>query len=293
MTVLGFRAGLPLLMAGCLSPPTAGGGGAGEDGGEAGRDGSPGGPTSLRFLNPDDDDSEGNFGVYVRLDPHVPADVGAGAFTIELWLKAESTHLTSEECPGGGAADAWFGAHGVIDRDIVNDGDHGDFGLSVSRLGAVFGVSDDSDGWVTCAPADLADDAWHFIAVVRDGPLLTVSVDAISTAEVEITDGDLSYRDERDNLGNELDPYLAVGGWKTVSMVTSFVGWVDELRFSRVARVIDGVPVAPFEVDDDTVALYRFDGEGDVVVDERGSSPGALVDESVFLDHEYSSDVPF
>jgi formylglycine-generating enzyme required for sulfatase activity/serine/threonine protein kinase len=54
----------------------------------------------------------------------------------------------------------------------------------------------------------------------------------------------------------------------------SFLGLIDEVRISKVARYTgDYSPVARFEPDADTLALYHFDeGQGDILTDSSGNN---------------------
>lgn len=75
--------------------------------------------------------------VKVPIDaPHRPADVG-GDFTVELWIKgsaAENGGVVTAQANGDGC----ITGNVIIDRDVFNNGDHGDWGIAVFHIGNSF-----------------------------------------------------------------------------------------------------------------------------------------------------------
>lgn len=258
---------------------------------------------SLRFYGAGRQDADR---VKIRLDPPVPADIGAADFTLEFWLKAavDSNRAGPVEC---GANNHWIQGNTVIDRDRFNQDRK--FGLSLAVGRVVFGVSGDGAGDLTvCGQTDLRDGGWHHIAVQRrrsDG-YLWVFVDGRLEAEADGPDGDISYPDGAPpgrpgepwcrgpggGWGGDCvnDPYLVIGAEKhdvdqdggtlLAPRYPAFTGWVDELRLSNVLRYSAdfGVPGGPFEADASTVALYHFDegpaGTCTITVADAASAPG-------------------
>src|SRR5688572_461897 len=124
-----------------------GGGGSGDDGDDDGGgdgdgsteqdarmndgnvgDGTPSVPGSLRFFGTG---SGGIDRVEIAIDPQVPADVGAGDFTIDFWVRTNSLMFTwAETCSA--AANGWRNGNIAIDRDRMGNGDHGDFGVAIT-----------------------------------------------------------------------------------------------------------------------------------------------------------------
>jgi hypothetical protein len=98
--------------------------------------------TSLRFFG----NGEGGIDrVKIRIDPATPADVGATDFTLEWWMRA----LPGENASGDVACDAndgWILGNIIFDRDIFGNGEHGDFGVSLTDGRIAFGVSADGAG---------------------------------------------------------------------------------------------------------------------------------------------------
>jgi hypothetical protein len=240
--------------------------------------------------------------VVVPLDAPVrPVDVGAGDFTIELFLRAlPGSNGSAVFCTA--ANDAWIGGNIVVDRDIFGPGDFGDFGLSLMRGKAAFGVADASTGATACGATDLRDGEWHHVALTRRGSdgLVQVWVDGTLDGQAAGPSGNLSYRDGRS--GETWDPYLVFGAEKHDAGVEfpSFSGWLDEVRVSTLRRYTAAFvpPSFPFPSDAVTAALYHFDeGGGTVVLDASGSALGPSHGERRFggspAGPVYSDDSPF
>ncbi len=220
--------------------------------------------------------------VVIPLDePARPADVGATDFTVEFWMKANPGDNGSVEiCQG--FADDWIYGNIVLDRDVFGAGDWGDWGISLLDGRIAFGAYEilDDFGASVCGTTDVADGAWHHVAVTRrfsDGRM-ELFVDGVREDSVIGPDGDISYRDGR--MANyPWEPYLVIGAEKhdAGAEFPSYNGWVDELRLSTTLRYTSDFtpPRGPFAPDVDTAALYHFDeGMGDVVGDSSGAAGG-------------------
>jgi hypothetical protein len=223
--------------------------------------------------------------VKIRLDaPPVPADVGAGDFTVEFWMKALPGENTRPACQGGGSD--WINGDIAIDRDVFGNGDYGDYGMSVANGRVSFGVGGDEAGGgyyenTVCGTRPVADGSWHHVALVRSaaGAQIRVYVDGQLDAQGRGPSGDASYRNGRATSWPNSDPYLVIGAEKHFGAEgwTAFSGWIDEVRLSNVARYSANfaVPTAPFTADASTAALYHFDeGGGDVIGDSAGAAGG-------------------
>ena len=230
---------------------------------------------SLRFFGNGVNDIDR---VKIRIDgPEVPADVGAGDFTLELWVRANPGENSSSGC--GTGLDDWIYGNILLDRDIWGGGDYGDFGLAVFQEGLSFGVRNASGYGSLCGATPIDDGAWHHVAITRAAAtgILTLFVDGqIDAASVGPT-GDLSYRNGRPGMPN--DPFLVIGAEKhdAGSEYPSFRGWVDELRLSTVVRYAEPFvrPLSPFDPDGATAALYHFDeGSGFTAQDGSGAAGG-------------------
>jgi len=275
--------GLVLGLVGCGGDD--GGGGTGDgDGGplpvDAGNDGIPavpdappgGSPGSLRFFNSHAPNADR---VAIRIDPNVPADIGAGSFTIELWFRLGPGVQLPATCAA--SRDGWRGGHIILDRDRSADGPRGEFGLALYRNGVAFGMSQGTTGVGLCGTVAITS-GWHHVAVTRDvgTRAVTLYYDGVASGTVTGPAGDISYQDGV--AGGAQDPFLVLGAEKTdAAGLQGFDGFVDELRLSTVVRYTADFTIATtkFDLDADTAALYHFnDGGGLVLGDERAMSPG-------------------
>jgi hypothetical protein len=216
--------------------------------------------------------------VAVALEPAGrPANVGAGDFTVELWLKAAIGNDSSATCID--ANEAWIGGNIVLDRDTFGNGDHGDFGLSLMSGRLAFGISRGAMGTTLCGSTDLRDGRWHHVAVTREAASgqAELWLDGVLHAQGSGPVGDISYRAGRPTSW-PWDPFLVFGAEKhdVGPAYPSWSGWLDEVRLSTGMRY--GAPFTPplaLSADAVTVGLYRFDeGAGTTVFDESGRVGG-------------------
>lgn len=232
--------------------------------------------SSLRFFGNGQGDIDR---VKIALDnPRRPVDIGAGDFTMEWWMKADLAENGSGTCTPGG--DGWRNGNVLIDRDVFGPGDHGDLGVSLAGGRIAFGLNNGTVSETLCGGSQVADGAWHHIAVTRrfsDGRM-RIYVDGALDGQVDGPDGDISYSDGR-TTDYEDDPFLVLGAEKhdTGPLYPSYSGWIDELHISRVLRYSSSftAPGAPFSPDTNSLALYHFDeGSGDAVNDVSGYPGG-------------------
>lgn len=218
--------------------------------------------------------------VVIAIDaPERPADIGAGSFTIEVWLRAlAASNSATNACGNGG--DSWINGNIFIDRDIFGEGDFGDYGLSLMRGRVAFGVDTLNGAATACGARDLRDGSWHHVAATRDATSgeLRVYVDGQLDGAVAGPLGDVSYRNGRDSV-YPWDPFLVLGAEKhdAGANFPSFDGWLDELRLSTLVRYNAhfSPPSSPFTSDAATAALYSFDeGQGSVIGDRSGATGG-------------------
>ncbi|MCC6848025.1 MAG: LamG domain-containing protein [Deltaproteobacteria bacterium] len=206
--------------------------------------------------------------------PHRPVDV-AGDFTLEWWMQADLADNGSGTCATGN--DNWITGNVILDRDVYFDGDHGDWGVSLHGGVIAFGVYAGTSGAGICGATNVADGAWHHVAVTREASSgdLAVWVNGQLDASGAGPTGDVSYRDGR-GTSFPADPSLVIGAEKHDAGpgFPSYSGFVDELRVSRVRRYTGAFipPSAPFVTDADTVGLYHLD-EGPV-----GACTGTVLD---------------
>ncbi|MGQ0604962.1 MAG: LamG-like jellyroll fold domain-containing protein [Anaerolineales bacterium] len=200
--------------------------------------------------------------IKIRIDPQVPADVGATDFTLEWWMKANPGDNTSQNVSCG-SNDGWITGNIIFDRDIYWDGDYGDFGIALSGGRLAFGVNNGSTGATLCGNANVTDGQWHHIAATRNRSTgqLRMVVDGQLDSQSNGPTGDVSYRNGRS--GQPHDPYLVIGAEKhdAGSAYPSYRGWIDEVRLSTTLRYTANFtrPSTPFSADANTVALYHLE----------------------------------
>lgn len=217
--------------------------------------------------------------VEIRIDPHVPADIGATNFTLEWWMKAA---LAENSSPGAscGSEASWITGNILLDRDIWGGGDYGDLGISVTSGKIAFGVSKGSSGNTICGSRTVANGAWHHVAVTRNqsSGQLRIFVDGVLDVEGSGPTGNVSYRNGRSTSFSK-DPFLVIGAEKhdyDSNQYPSYSGWMDELRISNTIRYTANFvpPTVPFIADANTAVLFHFN-EGPV-----GACQGTIVDSS-------------
>ena len=154
--------------------------------------------------------------VKIRIDaPARPADVGSTDFTLEWWRMRALPGENASDAVGCDADDGWIHGNIIFDRDVYFDGDHGDFGVSLTDGRIAFGVGAGASGNTICGVTDVADGAWHHVAVTRrfsDGRL-RIYVDGVLDAEGPAggvgNNRNVSYkRNDRPTSYPNSDPFL-------------------------------------------------------------------------------------
>jgi uncharacterized repeat protein (TIGR01451 family) len=234
------------------------------------------GGSSLRFFGNGTGDIDR---VKIQISPQVPADIGASNFTIEFWMKSNPGDNNAGNCVPG--SDGWMNGNIIFDRDVLGNGDFGEYGISLFNDGIAFGVNNGSAGDGVCGTTNVADGFWHHVAVTRrfsDGRL-ELFVDGVREASINGPDGDISYNDSHSNPDPN-DPFLVIGAQKRDDPGSlSYNGWIDEIRISSNLRYNNTTqftrPSANFTNDGNTAALYHFDeASGNVINDSSGTSDG-------------------
>jgi hypothetical protein len=234
------------------------------------------GGASLRFFGTGSGDIDR---VKIALDLHKPIDL-AGDFTIEGWMKALPGENTSNAV-NCNTNDGWILGNIIFDRDIYGAGDYGDYGISRTSGRVAFGLSVGANGNTICGATNVADGAWHHVAVTRVAASgqLQIFVDGVLDAQGSSASGDVSYRDGRATSYPTSDPFLVLAAEKhnAGAAYPSYSGWLDEVRASNNVRYAANFarPSAPFVADANTVALYHFDeGAGNTLNDTSDASGG-------------------
>lgn len=209
--------------------------------------------------------------------PERPANIGAGDFTLELWLRSAAGNDSMANCSA--ANDAWIEGNIVVDRDTYGDGDYGDFGLSIMAGRLAFGISQGGSGTTVCGATNVLDGRWHHVAVSRDAGsgLVELWLDGALEGSGIGPNGDVSYRVGRPTPW-PWDSYLVFAAEKhdAGAAYPSYSGWLDEVRLSTIRRyVAPFVPATRLTADADTAALYRFDeGQGVAIIDDAVQAGG-------------------
>ena len=207
-----------------------------------------------------------------------PVNVGAGDFTIEVWLKAAYADNTSYT-PFSDARNSNI----FLDRDIWNDSRGWVAGVRrvSGTLRACFGVAGGGSWTTITGSADVGDDAWHHIAIVRrqSTGVVELYVDGTLDASGTYTTGDLSYPLSYTPTGGTNNEYLVIGAEKhdAGSEYPSFNGTISELRISDTRRYTTTFtrPSAPFAPDANAVGLYHSDSAPGAILRDAATVSGA------------------
>jgi hypothetical protein len=166
----------------------------------------------------------------------------------------------------------------IFDRDISGDGDHGEYGISLTNGTISFGVNNGTTSETLCGSINMSDASWHHVAITRqsgDG-LIRIFIDGQLDQEAYGPSGDISYRDGRTTQYPDQDPYLIIGARKS-DVGLAYQGLLDEIRFSSVIRYTQNftAPTAPYSSDANTVALYPLnEGYGNLIGDMSTAAGG-------------------
>jgi len=229
--------------------------------------------------------------VKIRIDPHTPADVGAGDFTIEFWIKGSKTANSTGSVRCGNDY-GWIDGRILFDRDRLNV--NGAFGISVSGAGRIaFGANGNDIETVCGVNVDVLDGVWHHVAVTRvaqSGELALFVDGALEVRRLGGPTGNISYPDGASPAATGCgangqqscafsDPFIVLGAEKhDLAPQSAFTGLIDELRISDRVQYTNNFqrPAQSFTGNETgTVALYHFDEtSGDTVSDVKGASPG-------------------
>ena len=169
----------------------------------------------------------------------------ASALTVEAWVVGDADPVFADH-----PIIAWPGAFALWgDEDGV-----GWFTDGAGQQGASY-----TDGWMDGLP--------HHVAGTWDGSQTNLYVDGALVGFGPAT------------LFTEPGDTLSVGCWG--SDLRRHHGLIDEIRVSATVRYSADfeVPTRPYQLDDDTMALWHVDeGTADVALNEAGGADLALVD---------------
>lgn len=230
-------------------------------------------------------------------DASAPCDVGAGGFTIELWVRG--TLADNSTANDGGDNETfdirWIDGNIIVDRDIFGGSDR-KWGISISGGFIRFGTSRGDDGVDQLdstieGNVNVLDGQWHHIACVRDAATgrKHLYIDGVLdyTGLPDISTTDISFpNDGAPGAITQWGPYIVLAAEKhdAGASFPSFNGYMDEVRIWNVARTQAEIAGDYQDViaanTPGLVAYYRFEeGAGMSVGDAStaGSPDGELI----------------
>lgn len=237
--------------------------------------------------------------VVISLDaPATDADVGAGDFTLEGWLRTDSGNNASLQSTG--ANYDFVNTNIFWDRDRLTDDPAWGVGLGAGRI--TFSVKNASATSYTLVGAtDIRDSAWHHVAVTREQSTGNLAIYLDGSRDANTTSapsGDLSYPNGA--VGATWDPYLVFGAEKhdfDPAIYPSFYGYMACVRISNNLRYTGTsytVPTAPLTDDANTLCLYLMnEGSGTTMTDSAGNANGTLRQGGTNNGPQWSSLSPF
>lgn len=232
-----------------------------------------------------------------------PVNVGVDDFTLEFWINGTQADNPTPQCTGGALGrDAWASGAVVIDRDVLGDGDFGEYGVALFGGRLAFGVARGGGGRTICGTRDVLDSQWHHVAFTRQRATGAMAIFVDGAQDAFLADPgaslNVSYNPAHVNPAPN-DAYLVLGAEKhDLGTALSFRGLIDELRLS-IGRRYTGTgpaPTGPFVVDGNTVALYHFDEPAgtDIIDAANGNaSPGVLNPAASGAASHRSTNTPF
>lgn len=262
---------------------------------------------SLEFFGSGSDNSPNRDRVNIPVDDNLPgsagntpADVGAGDFTVEFWMRGSpGENPSSTGLPAGSHAGiAWTTGNVIVDRDIYTTtsqpGDSRDWGISILGGRVAFGTGFDSaspqpDTEATLLGAvSVLTGQWVHVAVVRNSATgaKSIFINGVldTTSSLHVSNDNLSYPDG--GLANDYSgfgPFLVIGAEKHDYPGSAyFRGEFDELRVWSIARSEDQIRAsAKVILDPDTPGLagsWRFEEpSGTEVLNEVPGSPAGVL----------------
>jgi hypothetical protein len=206
------------------------------------------GASSIYFADVEDFDPNN----HLRIDA-AKLGKGTGDFTVEGWFKptneAESTDSRWDTIPSG------------YEMTLFTWGRYmaGDYNLPYTKLyyNDTEFIFTGGGGTLTSSSHGLTGDSWAHIAVTLSGTTLTIWVNGVSKG-TRTTTADIDFTENE--LAGGYYPYEAMlcADW-IVGSSQGFTGYIDEVRFSKVARYSTTFTpsTTAFEKDDDTLILIH------------------------------------
>ena len=190
---------------------------------------------------------------------YAPPILPDNIFTFEAWLKIrpftntnnlDSRFLFAQGIPGSN-----------IEVSLRISGNSTIYSGQAGRIHATVYDSTGQPVYLFFPGPIVSVDAWHHIAMTRDGALIKIFVDGILLGS-QAYNGPTSFTNSR---GLSLGAYSTSDPLAASFFASSFLnGEIDEIRLSDNIRYTDNFtpPFPPFQSDEATLALYHLDGDG-------------------------------
>lgn len=199
------------------------------------------------------------------------ADVGAGDFTIELWLKPTASN--TEGSVSQGSSYLFPNTNIFMDRDNLST--TRDFGAGLAAGRVVFSVENGNGAYTVVGTSDIRDSQCHHVAMQRSASNGLISLYVDGDREATATGptgtialpGGISGAERYLVFGTEKHGFDVAGYYGHISAIHIF----DSLRYTGTTYA---VPTAPIE---GALARYLMDeGTGTTVADSAGSNDGFI-----------------
>lgn len=223
-----------------------------------------------------------------------PINIGAGDFTVEMWLRPTMDNTAVAQATGN--TDDWTISNIFFDGDVF--GTQNSFGFALADGRPMFGVQDAGvERELVATSADLRDGSSHHVSFMRDESAgnLYIHVDGTLYTTTGPA-GDISLPNGHSSAWPN-DNYLVMGTEKH-DLGVPYYGEISELRISSTLRYSTAgsltVPTAALTVDGDTIALYHFgEGSGTTVGDESANNLDWTITLNAMSEPTWSADDPF
>lgn len=143
---------------------------------------------------------------------HADFDVSSGNFTIDCWIRRNTIGGFQEIC---GQCDSALTLTTISWLFRIDNTNH-----------LVGGIYSGSTGYIAASAGTIINDGnWHHVAMVRSGNTITLYIDGVADGTISVVGVTANNSANKVSIGR-LGEYSA-NYWN---------GWVDEFRFSKVAR---------------------------------------------------------
>lgn len=251
------------------------------------------------------------------------ADIGAGDFTIELWVKgtrSPGVNNTTARAAGSYGDYDWIQGNIVMDRDIDGPSQR-DWGVSLRGGRVEFGTGAGDAGGTNntlVGAVDVLDGQWRHIALVRQGTTKRIYIGGVLDRQATAPNApDVSFPDSGTAQQTHCPPLNVYGHFIVLAAekhdydqfeepgcatpaffeYPSFNGHLDEVRLWNVARSAADIADQRDDVIDAAspglVAYWRFEEGTGTVLDDRvtGNPDGTLI-AGVAGNGQWSTDAP-